>query len=422
MILYIQKLKEVYYMKKGLNILFIFMLISQTMFTSVGFGTVVDAEGLEKNIKTDLSYEDNEGNIVDPEEYEGDISVVVDWSVEDIEEIEDGYKETIELSIPKQIILEEGQSDSLLSGETEVAEYNAVLDGIVEVEFNEEFEALELEELEGTFTLRGEIEVEEVGEEEVEEDSVETEDFVNSEETGEAKVTEEESNEAVDEVEEHESFSITADSVTKVQSITENIIDEFRIIREDGSTYEEGDFLDLDEDLGLELDWSLPNNHESQAGDTFEFQLPNALTIYNDFDGDLDGYGTYHVTTNGEVTFTFSERIENESDIKGTFWIDTELDERVVKKTTEELEIKFNDEVIEKITINVKPESGQAIQKNGQPVDGNFNTEEIEWTVIVNTTRDSLENAIVHDPILDGQGLILDSIDVKEVDRKSTRL
>src|SRR5690625_7466664 len=115
-----------YYMKKDLYSHFIFMLISQTMFTSVGVGTVVDAEVSKKNIKTDLSYEDNEGNIVDPEEYEGDISVVVEWSVEDIEEIEDGYKETIELSIPKQIILEEGQSDSLLSGETEVAEYNAL--------------------------------------------------------------------------------------------------------------------------------------------------------------------------------------------------------------------------------------------------------------------------------------------------------
>lgn len=407
-------------MKKGLNILFIFMLISQTMFTSVGFGTVVDAEGSEKNIKTDLSYEDNEGNVVDPEKYEGDISVVVEWSVEDkdIEEIEAGYKETIELSIPEQIILEEGQSDSLLSGDTEVAEYNALLDGIVEVEFNAEIEALELEGLEGTFTLRGEIEAQELDEEEeiVGEDPVKTEDSAESEETEKAEVTEEESNEAADEVEEYESFSITADSVREVQSIRESIIDEFRIIREDGSTYEEGDFLDLDEDLRLELDWSLPNNHEYQAGDTFEFQLPNALTIYNDFDGDLDGYGTYHVTTNGEVTFTFSENIENESDVKGTFWTETELNEQVVKKTTEELEFVFNDEVIEKITINVKPENGQAIQKNGQPVDGNFNTEEIEWTVIVNTTRDSLENAIVHDPILDGQELILDSIDVKEVE------
>src|SRR5690625_7972622 len=99
------------------------MFILKTMFTSIRFGTVVDTEGSEKNIKTDLSYEDNEGNVVDPEEYEGDISVVVEWSVEDIEEIEDGYKETIELSIPEQIILEEGQSDSLVSGETEVAEY-----------------------------------------------------------------------------------------------------------------------------------------------------------------------------------------------------------------------------------------------------------------------------------------------------------
>ena len=397
------------------------MLISQTIFTSVGFGTVVDAEGSKKNIHTDISFKGEDGNDVNPEEYEGDISVVVDWSVkkEDIEEIEEGYKETIELSLPKQIQLEEGQSDHLVFEETEVAIYTALANGIIEVEFNDEVEVLELEELEGTFTLQGEIEAEEVDEEEeiVEEDPVETEDSEEPKETEETdEVTEEENNEAADEVEENESISITADSVREAQSITENIIDELRLIKEDGSTYEEGDFLELDEDLRLELDWSLPNGHEYQAGDTFEFQLPDGLTIYNDFDGDLNGYGTYHVTTNGEVTFTFSERIENESDIKGTFWTDTELNEQVVKKTTEELEFVFNDEVIEKITINVKPKDGQAIQKNGQPVNGNFNTEEIEWTVIVNTTREALENAVVNDPILGGQELILDSIDLKEVD------
>src|SRR5690625_1490795 len=151
-----KKLKEVNDMKKGLHILFIFMLISQTIFTSVGFGTVVDAEGSKKNIHTDISFKGEDGNDVNPEEYEGDISVVVDWSVkkEDIEEIEEGYKETIELSLPEQIQLEEGQSDHLVFEETEVAIYTALANGIIEVEFNDEVEALELEELEGTFTLQ----------------------------------------------------------------------------------------------------------------------------------------------------------------------------------------------------------------------------------------------------------------------------
>src|SRR5699024_8999401 len=71
---------------------------------------------------------------------------------------------------------------------------------------------------------------------------------------------------------------------------------------------------------------------------------------------------------------------------------------------------------VEKVTIQIKPENGQAIQKEGQPVGGNFNTKEIQWTVTINTTRESLENAILNDPILAGQELILDSIDVKQVE------
>ena len=80
------------------------------------------------------------------------------------------------------------------------------------------------------------------------------------------------------------------------------------------------------------------------------------------------------------------------------------------------MEIKVNDDVKKQITINIKPEGGQAIHKEGQPVGGNFNTEEIKWTVIVNMTRDSLENAVVTDPMPEGLELLTDSIEVKEVE------
>src|SRR5699024_5442747 len=129
-----------------------------------------------------------------------------------------------------------------------------------------------------------------------------------------------------------------------------------------------------------------------------------------------DGFGTYYVDLDGNVTFTFNERIEDNSNVVGTFWVETELDLQQIQKTTEELEFVMSDGEVEKVTIQVRPERGQAIQKNGQPVGGNFNTKEIEWTVTINTTRESLENAILNDPILAGQELILDSIDVKQVE------
>src|SRR5690625_7433831 len=71
-------------------------------------------------------------------------------------------------------------------------------------------------------------------------------------------------------------FSVDGENEREPQQITENIIDVFKLIREDGSEYQEGDLLGLDEDLRLELDWSLPDNHGYIEGDTFEFQLPRS--------------------------------------------------------------------------------------------------------------------------------------------------
>lgn len=200
------------------------------------------------------------------------------------------------------------------------------------------------------------------------------------------------------------------------KQIKENIIDGIRLKYKDETEFKEGDLIDLDEDLRFELDWSLPNNHEYKDGDYFEFQLPKQLTVYNPLNGQLGDYGSYTVDMNGNVKFTFNENIEEESDVKGTFWFDTELEESEITITEETIEIVFNEEVVQKIIVNVKPTGGQAISKNGQPVNGNFNTEEVEWTVIVNTTRESLKNAIINDPILVGQELILDSIVLKEVE------
>lgn len=211
-------------------------------------------------------------------------------------------------------------------------------------------------------------------------------------------------------------LDITPQAENGSQEITANIIDEIRLYRDDGSEYQKGDLISVDEDLRFELDWSLPNGHGYKSGDYFEFHLPRQFTVYNSLDGDLGDYGAYTVDMDGDVKFTFNEKVEAESDIKGTFWFDTELKESEITSTEETIELVVNDEVVQTVIVNVKPTGGQAIAKEGQPVDGNFNTEEVEWTVIVNTTRDSLKNAIINDPILAGQELILDSVKLTEVE------
>src|SRR5699024_3203980 len=278
---------------------------------------------------------------------------------------------------------------------------------------------IDADKLEGTFTLEGEVEAEkeeneedeskeeeseEKDESKKEEKSVEEESKssepeetekdqevskeVNNKLTTDESVSEEKSNsdenekEKNDESDKEEISTLVGNDESK--KITENIIDKIHLKREDGTEYKEGDQLEFDEDLELGLDWSLPNDHNYTNGDTFEFYLPEQLNIYSEVTGDLGEFGSFVVTTDGHVTFTFNEKIETNSDVKGTFWIKTELDKQKVTSSTEELEIIFNDEVAKKITINVKPEGGQAIHKEGQPVDGSFNTDEIEWTVLIN--------------------------------------
>ncbi|WP_164214952.1 Cna B-type domain-containing protein [Virgibacillus sp. YIM 98842] len=404
-------------MNKRLSILLIFMLIFQTMSSNFILPSPISAEGSGQSVFTGISFTNEDGKAINIDEVDGEsaVHVHIDWSISHAE-VEEGSTDS--MFLPNELHMEEEQYGVLIYDETEVGTYQTATDGVLTVTFNEKIQ--DHADAEGSIIIQAKspgdekIPSEEKGSESgtdtsEEEDNAES---ANKETGGMEAETETADQEAAEDKAEHNLFAGDRDS----QQITENIIDGIKLIRDDGTEYEEGDLLELDEDLRLELDWSLPNGHEYLAGDTFIFQLPEQLNIYNELTGDLDGFGTYHVTTDGEVTFTFGDRIENESVVKGTFWVDTELNEQTIKSTTEELAFTMNEDVIERFTIDIKPVNGQAIQKNGQPVGGSFNTEEIEWTVVVNTTRESLENAVVNDPILEGQELVVDSIDLKEAE------
>lgn len=217
-----------------------------------------------------------------------------------------------------------------------------------------------------------------------------------------------------------ETEGLILDSLNETSSegkkIEENIIDDMKLKYKDGTKFNDGDLIAVDEDLKFELDWKLPNGHEYAEGDYFEFKLPEQITVYSATDGLLGDYGSYTVDIDGNVKFTFNENIDKKSDIEGTFWFDTELKEDKITSITEKIELVVNGEIVKTVSVNVKPTGGQAISKEGQPLNGNFETKEIEWTVIVNTTRDSLKKAIINDPILAGQELILNSIKLTEVE------
>ena len=70
------------------------------------------------------------------------------------------------------------------------------------------------------------------------------------------------------------------------------------------------------------FNWSIPEDVREQmkAGDYFHGNLkPNKPGSGDLVDAEGNVYGTYTISEDGTVRFTFNERITSESDIHGTF-------------------------------------------------------------------------------------------------------
>ena len=114
---------------------------------------------------------------------------------------------------------------------------------------------------------------------------------------------------------------------------------------------------------------------------------------------------------NGEVTVVFNSFIENHSNISGTIEVLSKISETVV--VTEDKKVTVTPiagkESVD-IPITFHP-SGSKINKKGIPNKA-YNTETVEWTVDFNKSLDSISNAVLSDPIQDGQKFDKGSIKV----------
>ncbi len=434
-------------------ITFILVLVTHTVLSSSIPLTAV-AKELEQSIFADVTITDEQGTVVDADQnpdhqlnIDEQVNVNFNWSLAEME-VSEG--DTYSYKLPSEVIPKTQDEKLLTSGNEEIGTYNVSADGYVTFVFNEKADA----NAEGMLALQVNFNKEVIAadekvaipfslnqQEKVIHVSFQTDDESESEDPQsedepdqDAEIAEEDTSKAEKEGTSAEETSIKgkkSDAQTQVlndgekrapKPIEENIIIDGSLVlkKADESAIEDGEMIDSEENLRVEFDWALPNNHEYIAGDTFELQLPEQLAIYNEIsdvltDGETE-FGTYKVSMDGKVLFTFNENIEKVPNVNGHFYVQTELNKQKITKTENILDFTVNDEIITKIPVNVKPEKGQAIAKSGQPVGGSFNAEEIEWTVIVNTTRESLENAIIQDPILAGQELITDSIVLKEVE------
>lgn len=177
----------------------------------------------------------------------------------------------------------------------------------------------------------------------------------------------------------------------------------------DGSTVTDSVY-DVNSKVTLDYTWALPDGHSYSAGDTFTFQLPGQFQLFNDISGALvsdDGQvGDFTISqSTHQVVMTFNNYIEDHGNVHGTLRVNTKFDRTQLNGSTVEQILFPVEGGIQTVTVHFRPEVSSTIAKNG--VSSGFNADHIDWTVDVNKKLESVQNAVVTDPI--PAGLSLDS-------------
>ncbi|KAF6577623.1 LPXTG cell wall anchor domain-containing protein [Paenibacillus sp. EKM212P] len=167
--------------------------------------------------------------------------------------------------------------------------------------------------------------------------------------------------------------------------------------------------FDIGSAIQLGYEWELPDN-TYKSGDTFTFHLPEQFIIYTDISSPLvttDGtVGYFTVDRQGKVIMTFNQYVENHSNVSGKLQIKTEFTKETVKGSTEiiiAIPIKGG---VQTVIVNVKPQSGPTLSKQGKIA----GTNQIDWTIDVNKQLNTVKHALITDPIPSGLELRRDSI------------
>ncbi|MCC2498660.1 SpaA isopeptide-forming pilin-related protein [Bacillus paranthracis] len=212
--------------------------------------------------------------------------------------------------------------------------------------------------------------------------------------------------------------------------MTENILTGVTLTDKDGKPFNDTDNRPSPDSITkIDFTWEILESLNVKKGDYYTFQLPEYFIVHNTITEDLiDGeghtIGSFVVTPDGKVTMTFNEYVEDHPNIAGDLNIRTEFNEVKITGTTEKqipFPIKEKDVIIE---LDFKPKVTKSIDKKGVP-DRPINTNQINWKVEMNKTKDKLTNAVFEDDIPNGASLNEDSIKVYylevDINGKTTR-
>ncbi|MED3445195.1 SpaA isopeptide-forming pilin-related protein [Bacillus thuringiensis] len=200
------------------------------------------------------------------------------------------------------------------------------------------------------------------------------------------------------------------------KQITTNILTSVKLTDKDGKPFTEDNRPSTDSPANIEFTWELLKSMNVKNGDYYIFDLPKHFKIYNTinsplYDSENHQIGNFTVTKDGKVTMTFNDYVEEHPDVAGNLQLKTEFNKAEIKgTTTQEIPFPIKDKDVS-ITVDFKPNVQTATNKKGLP-DRPINTNEINWKVEMNKTKDTLKNAVFKDNIPQGTSLNKDSIKV----------
>ncbi|PDY43207.1 collagen-binding protein [Bacillus wiedmannii] len=214
------------------------------------------------------------------------------------------------------------------------------------------------------------------------------------------------------------------------KQITENILTGVTLTDKDGKPFNDTDNRpNPDSTANIEFTWEILESLKVKKGDYYTFQLPEYFIVHNTItetlvDGTGQVIGEFVVGLDGKVTMTFNEYVEDHPNIAGDLKVGTEFNKVKITGTTEQkipFPIKEKDVIIE---LDFKPNVKESVNKKGVP-DRPINTNQINWKVEMNKTKDKLTNAVFQDNIPNGASLNEDSIKVYylevDINGKTTR-
>lgn len=152
-------------------------------------------------------------------------------------------------------------------------------------------------------------------------------------------------------------------------------------------------------DVRISYTWSIPEDirKQIQAGDYFEFKLPDELKPKNAMNGELKNdagevYATYTIDKDGNVRFTFTDEVKNQSDINGTFYFDTHFDTSHIDGPGD-ITLHYPEiDGLPPVDVEIRPDTEQSIDKKGQ-FDRTPNPSQVQWTVDFNQAMNHLTDA-----------------------------